>query len=162
MTSLIDLTKEQERLLQIIEEAHGEMTPEVAEEFDALAHALAGKADSYGRVHHALEARIAEMEGIKAKVEAKLKAYRRDLDSLHERAIHAIPVGEKRKGDLFTLSVRKGRHRVEITDPKLVPDVFFKTPEPEISKKAIAAVLKENEPVPGAKLARGNPYLVVS
>ncbi len=162
MTSLLELADEAKEIHRILEDGMGEITPELDERMTELADALIKKVDGYGRYLQHLDAQVDECKAIKAQVDKRIKLLEAAKVRLKERAAFIIGEGNTLDGTVYTLRVQEGKRRVEVTDPRLIPAAFFRIPEPEISKKAIAAVLQENEPVPGARLVRGAPFLVVS
>lgn len=99
-----------------------------------------------------------EAEALKA--EAKAMAHRADIaESVAERLCsyleYVLTPGEKWKDTHHAISWRTSEG-VLVTDMSRVPDQFWVTPEPTISKIKIKEALKAGEAVPGAKLEKRN------
>jgi hypothetical protein len=62
--------------------------------------------------------------------------------------------------DLYTVRIQKGNMRVCIEDESIIPEDFIHT-EIKINRTDIRRALVEEECVPGAKLERGEPFLVI-
>ena len=63
--------------------------------------------------------------------------------------------------DTHLATVSDGRAGVLITDPALIPADLMRQPPPAPDKAAIAKLLKEGRPVPGATLGNGGPQLTI-
>ena len=60
-----------------------------------------------------------------------------------------------------TLSVRAGTAKVEITDEKIIPAIYWNRPAPILDKRAVSDALKAGEAIPGAVLSNAAPSLSV-
>lgn len=102
----------------------------------------------------AIDAEIARLQALKAhrqKIAAGLREYIRS-----QMEVAGI---ERISCPLFDLKLKKNPPAVEVLDERQVPAHFWVTPEPKpvearIDKKALAAVLKKGEDVPGVRLVQ--------
>jgi hypothetical protein len=61
----------------------------------------------------------------------------------------------------FSVSLRHGAERLEITDEQNIPGVYLVPLPPRIDRSAILSTLKQGAAVPGAVLVHGQPHISV-
>jgi hypothetical protein len=146
--------------------------PELAEDEQALVDTLDGISDldqMLVAVMRSTETDDMMVTGIKARIE--------ELSERGKRLAHRIETKrdlvcrvmdhaniKKIESAEFTLSLRQSPDKVVITDEKLLPAAYLRTPEPPAptpDKKAIADALKAKQDVPGAVLSNGGVSLSV-
>ena len=140
----------------------GENTDEVMAELDALQMERTRILEYIAKVtlNIRAEAAMVEIE------EERLKARRVALERKEERLLHILDrecAGEKTDLGIATVSYRK-TEKVEISDSGAAVrwlkengyDDCYRTPEPEVSKSEVKALLKKGQKVPGAVLVRHN------
>jgi hypothetical protein len=76
----------------------------------------------------------------------------------------AMTIAEQKtlRRPLATVSVRHAGEKLNIFDELLLPREFFRTPDPEPSKRAIVEALRAKIDVPGAELVDGGETLAIS
>ena len=150
--SLFQITDEQSKLLQFIDENDGEFTPEIEEALVISQQELATKSQNYIYVLKRLEA---EKEMAK-EVEAQAKAFRAKKEKAIARLENALLDATLRFGKIesgiHTVSTRKSES-VVITDHWKIP-AEYTTPKLEVvpNKNMIKAAIKSGKEVPGAEL----------
>lgn len=61
----------------------------------------------------------------------------------------------------FSVSLCNGAQRLDIPAPSQIGDAFLVPQPPKIDRSAITSALKRGEPVEGAHLSTGNPFIAV-
>lgn len=130
-------------------------------EASGLTDALQEKAQGVELVARAAEIHCPAIDAEIARLQA-LKAHRQKIaqglrDYLKQN-MEAAGI-ERIECPLFKLSLKKNPPAVEVLDENAVPAGFWVTPPPKpvearIDKKAIAAAIKANQDVPGARLVQ--------
>lgn len=162
MTSLLELADEAKEIHRILEDAMGEITPEIDERMTELADALIKKVDGYGRYLQHLDSQVEECKALKAQVDKRIKLLEATKVRLKERAAFIIGEGNSLDGTVYKLRVQKGSMRTDILDEKEIPAAFWKPQAPKLDKSELRTALQGGETVPGACLVRGAPFLVVT
>jgi hypothetical protein len=132
-------------------------------EASGLTDALQEKAQGVELVARAAECHVPAIDAEIARLQA-LKAHRQKIAAgLREYVRHHMEVAgiERIECPLFRLSLKKNPPAVEVLDERQVPAAYWVTPEPKpvearIDKKALAAVLKKGEDVPGVRLVQAS------
>lgn len=113
---------------------------------------------------------IAEDAGLAAGADAAAEKLARRAERFEKRAEttralieQALMVAElpKLERPAATLSLVNRAPKVEITEEAEIPAEFWKTGDPHLDKKALAAALKEGRAVPGACLSNAAPSLTI-
>lgn len=66
---------------------------------------------------------------------------------------------EKVKTPLVSINMQKGREALKVQDATLLPDNYFKEPEPDAA--LIKQAIKDGYEVPGAEMVRGSDFVVI-
>lgn len=93
-------------------------------------------------------------EGIAAR-KARLKAKVERCRNALAVAMQTVGIKGPIRCPLGTVGLNDTAPKAVIADQKLIPEEFWRHPEPELDLKAIAAALKEGRTVPGATLSNG-------
>lgn len=128
---------------------------EEAPDVDAVLCRLLRAGDEAQTNVEAVSARVAALEGRKARFARQHAEYRRTVFAM----LDALGL-RKWKNAEFSVSITDGRPGVVITDEAALPDRFVritKTPD----KTAIGCALREGHEVPGATLQNSMPSLTV-
>ena len=148
--SLFSLTGEWLALLSALEEAAGEMTPEIQAEWDRLTAAFENKVDGYGYVLRTLEAGVAAHRE-RAEYHQKAAQVRTNMVKRLKQTLTTVlqALGTRKlEGQDFTAFLKVSKH-VEVTDQYLLPKEYLRvTVEPD--RQAIAKAYGEGKTVPGA------------
>ena len=151
---LYELTTEYEAIIQAIQDAEGDVSPDLLAKLDAIGGAFTDKADSIAAVVRTLEATEAA-----AKTEQdRLAGYRKSLAShadwlkvyLRDQMIRTG--NTKVEGPRFRVAVAACPASVDVTDEALVPRDYFEPQPAKLSKAALLKALKEGATVAGARL----------
>ncbi len=68
---------------------------------------------------------------------------------------------DKILADDFSLSLRRGPARLEITDEQKIPEEFFVPQPPRLDRAGLISVLKRGDVVPGTILVNGEMHIAV-
>jgi hypothetical protein len=139
-------------LLQQIEDAEGEITPEIDQALQFTEQQMHEAAVNVGMIIKALEynkdnidAEIKRLTNLKHKTEKSKELLKNRLStSMQQFGI------EKVSSPTLSISFRKSRF-VEITNEAVVPAAYFDQPQPKISKERLAEALKAGQIIPGAE-----------
>lgn len=150
--TLYNITSEQLRINELLEESGGELTPEIeealmlnAENFEIKADGYIESISRYKALAEAADVRIKEMQRIKKtseNIEKRLK----------ERLLQAMMVMEVDKMEigLRKLSIRN-TSAVSITDETHIPAEYIIV-ETKVDKMKLKEALKSGDVIPGAEL----------
>lgn len=158
---LHELTSELRHFEAMLDENEGEIDEE------SFAQALEGLNVEIDAKAANLALWVKEMKAQENAVKAeedRLSARRKALANRQERvkAYLAYCLDETVKTELVTVSKRKGRESLVITDASLIPSEYL-IPQPDkIDKAAIKAAAKDGASIPGAAMSRGNDFVVIT
>ena len=156
MNSIFNITSQ---LLEVYELAQGgEFDPEAIQSaIESIEMALEDKADNYAALIRMIDGDNAAIDKEMERLRAHKASRTRLKDSLKNNLLSVMKTLErpKIKTQFNSFSIRKNPPSVAITDEAEIPEVFFITPAPVVSKSAILEALKRGEEVPGAQLAQG-------
>lgn len=152
--SLFRITNEYRQLMNIIEDAGGEITDEIAERLAINAENLQEKAVGYGHVIKSYEALAAAAKAEKERIDGIQRMAEKAAEGLKDRLSDAMNLYEvdKIEDPTMRLSFRKSSS-VDIPDLEKVPAEFMTvkvTKAPD--KKAISAHIKDFGEVPWATI----------
>lgn len=162
MVKLYDLAIEYAEIGDAIDDADGELTPEIEARLDALSVSLEAKVDSCCAL---IREWSLTAEAIREE-ERRLKARRDALDNraarLREYVTSCLDMAGRRKvtSSRFTASVRESRGAVSVTDIERLP-AAFKFQRVDVDKRALRAALDAGEEVPGAVVEPGRLTLTI-
>jgi len=149
-------------LIQLIEDAGGEITPELAPRFDALAIALGEKADDIAHIFKSLELQEKALRAKASEFERMARARAHSADRLEQYVLSVLGrLGVTRlEGQRYQLLGKKSQRAV-VENPAQLPESYWKPPKaPEIDLAAVKRALQDGLAVPGAKLVPSH-YLQV-
>lgn len=142
--------------------------PAIAEDDELLIDTLEGETD-FNRVIDALLYRLSEaqamQEAIKAQIDQLIdrKARYASKEATHKSAIQDLlnAAGlRKLERPVATITMSKGRQKVNILDVDELPQGYFTTVR-KADAKAIKSAIDAGEQIPGAELATGDDYLTI-
>jgi len=104
----------------------------------------------------ALKQRVEDMQ-------ARLSRLKDRFDRKRELACWAMTNAEMTKiqTEDFTLSLRQGPPRLEVSDQEKVPAEFFIPQPPRLDRSGLLGALKRGDVVPGAVLINGDMHIAV-
>ena len=104
----------------------------------------------------ALKQRIEDMQ-------VRLSRLRDRFDRKRELASWAMTNADLQKiqTDDFTLSLRQGPPRLEVSDQEKIPSEFFLPQPPKLDRASLISVLKRGDVVPGSLLVNGEMHVAV-
>jgi vacuolar-type H+-ATPase subunit I/STV1 len=139
-------------LLRMLEDAGGDLTPELEQALQITEQELEVKAVNYARVCLALDSKVKSIDDEIKRLQDRKKKFEKSGEMLEERLKGAMDqFGLQRlESDLISLSFRKSES-VEVFSPEVVPEQYYETKK-EISKSKIRAAMKEGCIVAGARL----------
>lgn len=99
----------------------------------------------------------------KADLDARAERFAKRIETDRALIEQAMMIAELEKIERpsATLSLSKRQPKVEIAEEADIPTEFWRSPDPVLDRKAIAAALKEGRTVPGACLSNAAPSLTV-
>lgn len=138
----------------------------IADTLDGESGALESKATDVVSIARALDTFAAAIRVEEERLAARRKAAEARAARLHVFVRDAMLLAgiEKIEGPRFKLSLRTGAQRVVVDSAEQVPQGYLRfaaPPPPEPDKAAIGAALKAGIDVPGCRLERGAPTLLV-
>ncbi len=137
---------------------------------DTLADTLEGISELPDMIEEIIRSSLddeAMIAALKMRVEAmaarlaRLKERHQKKRQLAAWSLGAAGLGRLKAPD-FSVSLSEGALRLEISDETLLAPVYLVPQPPKPDRTAIAAALKQGEPVMGAHLVQGQPYITVS
>lgn len=153
LPSLFNIQQQYLDLVRQIEDAEGEITPEIDQALTLTENQLQEAAINIGCVIKAFDynedivkAEIERLTNLKHKIVRSKELLKNRLSqSMQQFGIERI------EGPTLTLSFRKST-AVEITDELEIPAAYFNRPPPKPDKTAIKEAIQKGESVPGAAL----------
>lgn len=137
----------------------GELRVELGPAVEAVAGRIESREALAAAIDEAATRLAARAEALRARAERDREAIRKALVATNTRKV---------EGPLYTVSLRQGSERVEVTDLAAVPTEFRRPPVPPprpedwpADKAEIAKHLKCGDVVPGCRIVRGEPTLVL-
>jgi len=140
--------------------------PDLLALLDGLEGEYSAKLDACARVVRSLEAEADAVAQEADRLDRRARALIANAERLKEamrRSLVATGTASVRT-TLFTIGLRKGSERVEVTDVGALPAAFVRVPEPPApapDKRAIGEALRAGRDVPGASLVRGESTLSI-
>lgn len=155
VNKLFPIQQEYMRLMMQVEEAEGEITPEIEAALQFTEQRLQSEGAEVGYVikswQYMQDAVESEIERLN-KMKAKLNKGKELLKTKLSQAMQQFGV-ERITGDTITISFRRSEG-VEIIDESIVPLIYKDQPPPTISKTRIKDDMKTGIVVPGVELVR--------
>lgn len=150
--SLYRITADQRMICEAIDEAGGEITPELEAMLQITEDRMVEKAGDFIEAIKEAEAieqladlRIKEAQAVKARMKNRAQRLKETLKGAMEQfGLERLPIG------MHTIGFRRSR-AVEITDDAKVPNRYIKV-STSIDKASLLADLKDGEVVEGARL----------
>lgn len=152
--TLFDLGQNYLDVLGKIEEAQGELTPELEAELDLAISEIITKTDGYIKVASEFDIAIQQAKEWEQKFQAKRKSLENQLDRLKQRLIQHMKATNMPEiiGELGKVKLMHSK-AVTILNEKELPANFIETvTTTKILKSEISAALKTGQTVPGAEL----------
>ena len=152
--TLYNISTELSAILAAIEEAGGEITPEIEEALAISEGQFTTKSEEYGHAILNLEAMAAAAKAEKERLANLQKFYDTTVERLRTAMIAAMKATGKEKVETPTMRLSL-RHTTatEVDDIALLPSEFKTTKVEEVADKtAIKKAIQSGEDVPGAHL----------
>lgn len=168
--SLFNITTDRRHILEALEAADGEATPELAEALAINRAEFESKSESYGYIMRKLETDQAAIDSEISRLTALKKSKVNQYARLEERLLEAVLLygDEGKNGNkyyevgTFRFRTQRNPKSVDITDEALVPDEFKVRKEViSVSKTTIKNALELGQSVPGAQWKEGDVRLVL-
>lgn len=152
MQNLFNITEEWIRIMQDIEAADGEITPEIQTKLELNDVNLKTKLDGYVKVIHHFSADVDTIDAEIKRLQALKQTKTKSVDNLKQRMSDSLQMMgvEKYDGGLFKLTFRTTQ-AVEVTDISLLPKEYIRIKE-EADKTAIKTAIASGVEVRGASL----------
>jgi len=155
--NLIELTREAQRLLSLVEDSGGEITPEIETALDVNSVSLATKVDGYGYLLDRLPALVTywkDQRDQAARVARGLEAFEKRLkDNLKYALIEAGMLSVS--GGSVKFSVSPSAAALELNESELPREYLMTVTTLVPDKERIRADLEAGVEIPGAALRRG-------
>jgi len=154
MAKLYELVGNYRSLMEMSDDEGGE---EFLAVMETLSGAIDNKVETCAKVVKNLEADKDSLKAEEERLSKRRKSIEGNIDRLKSYMREQMEGADKKKikTALFTISVIKGREKVDFVDESLVPADYRKDPEPPAPKK------KEILAAPGARIIVGDPSLSI-
>lgn len=156
MSNLYNLSAEVAALKEKLEAS--DLDPQtIADTLEAESFDFEKKCRAVGYVVKEFESKIMSLEDAYDEMWQRKVRFENKRKSLLEylQACMTIAGVKKVEGVEFDIAIRKNPHAVKIIDEGLVPETYWKIPEPapaKLDKKSILKDLKDGKSVPGCQL----------
>lgn len=174
MSSLNELMNQTADLERMLEDAGGEITPELEAAFEDIANDMVRKVDGYGYLMRKLKANIDTTKEIIKQMQATVKAKENNLKNLKEHIAYNMQAYgyDKLIGDTCSISLRNTTS-VETDDMTLLSryqDIIQTAQnalpswiklKPEVSKTELKNAYKEGEQLPAGMEYKNNKSIQV-
>lgn len=160
--NLIALAAEAAEISRLIQEAEGELSPEIEAKLDVNASLLQQKADNYNFIIEHLEAQAALWKRRKDACAAQEKKFSRQVDQLWDRiklAMKELGTTEI-SGKLYRYKLRKSQPRLEIDEAQVPPEFKMIIQTTVVDKEKIKQGLQAGFEIPGCKLVESGTLVV--
>ena len=157
--NLYDLTEQYQDLLALLEDGD---TEQLQPMLDGIEEKIEEKLENIAKVLQSLKSteyiisnelsRLTERKSAIVASQHRLKLYA-------QNAMEQLGI-DKVKTDLFSIGIQNNPPSVHIVDSSKIPQEYFSTPEPTISKREILAALKTGAIVSGAELQQSKSLRV--
>lgn len=154
-SNLFNIQKEYIQLLSQIEEAEGEITPEIDQALQFTAQKLQDEGGEIGAViktleywEDTIEKELKRLDGLKVKAKRGKELLKNRLS----QAMQQFGI-ERIESNTITISFRKSEG-VEILDESAIPAAYFEPQPPKLSKTLIKDAIKAGKLVPGAEITQ--------
>lgn len=161
MTTLFELTKEQQQVLSLVE--NGDLSQEeVTDTLEALQMEIEDKVTAYCHVNRKLSSELEMLVNEEKRIKELKTQKQNEVSRLKQQLKLAMQNAGMAKIDvgLFKVSTRKGVDSVNVIDQDKLPSQFIKTTVAP-DKTAIKAALKAGEKLDGAELVTGESSLII-
>lgn len=152
---MFQISSKYRELVEELENADGEFTPELLEKLKLTEEDLKQKAEAYGFVIKAKKSRIEHAKNMKKHYDALIKKEEYDIERLEHNLIRAIGIHGEIKTPSFKFSISPSEV-VNIENETEIPKKFLKVAKAEPDISAIKVALKAGEKVKGAVLAKNS------
>lgn len=154
MSSIFNLTQEMLSLINQVEEAEGELTPELEEALAITEEALEAKVVNYGWATKFLQADTDIISAEIKRLQEKKKAKEKTIERLKETAAQAMMLFGKTKIDTptLTVSLRKSESVVVENESLLPLEYLVEKVTVSADKAAIKQALKSGIELEGASI----------
>lgn len=172
MANLFELTARQAEIEALLEEAGGELTPELERELNASSESLTAKVNGYANIFRKADLQIDAIDAEIKRLQALKKTRQNAVKSLKEYVLYSMDANGMTKidGELIKLSIRRTK-AVEIGDEEALTGMAWqalsslKVPawinfDVKINKTELKRILEEGETVVGAAI-RENRSLII-
>lgn len=151
LSNLFSIRQDHQRLIAMVEESDGELTPEIEaalqvnqRELSEYSVSLAYVAKSYDLTEQAIEEEIKRLQKLKETSLKRAKFFKQQIaNAMNQFHVEVI------QGETIRLSFRKA-DSVLVEDERLIPMEYFAQPPPILSKLSVKDALKAGKHVPGA------------
>lgn len=159
--TLVDIDREYRAVVDEIEAAGGELTPQTELAFQEKLDLLCAKTDAYGFVHGRLESEIEFWKQNKEHCANAEKVFKRGLESLRERMKFVLGAHPDKslQGAVFRFFLTKGVDSLELVEA-LIPREYMKAQVILVPDRSmIERAIREGKEISGAKLKTDNSSL---
>jgi len=152
---LFNIQYEYAQLLGKIEEAEGEITPEIDQALQFTENRMHEAGENIGMSIKALEYWEDDIEAELKRLEKMRNSTRKGIELLKNRLAQAMQQFgiERISSPTITVSFRKSE-AVEILDESVIPAAYFEPQPPKLRKSLIKETIKAGRDVPGAEIVQ--------
>lgn len=128
-----------------------------------LEGAIADKIDSWCKVIKTLEANETALAAEIGRLSTRKQSLSRNAKQMKE-AMKSVMLRlnmKKHKSPMFSVSVTKGREKLEIIDIDQIPSQFKTVPDPVANKRSILEAIKAGQEIAGTKIVQGEEGLMI-
>lgn len=163
MSNIFQISQDYIQLANVLEDNGGEITPEIESQLAITNEQLQTKGVNYALVIRQLdgessiiEAEIKRLQAIKKAKDSSVTRLKNTLRSAME--LFGI---ESIKGDLISISLRKGSKSVLIDDDAAIPEKYEVKQDRKFDKTKLSNDLKCGLSIPGASLKEGDKSIII-
>jgi uncharacterized protein YdaU (DUF1376 family) len=165
--SLIQVADDLLQIFELLDAADAAEKPAIEAEIERIiSMEMATKVDGIAWFQKRCDAEVELLKDVRAEIEARMDSWDRRRARVREMAKRAMGMigATLIKGKVHSVSLSKGRVSLAIENEADLPDDYKTTRTTvtvEVDRIAVARDLKAGKLIPGAKLVRGDEYVVI-
>lgn len=163
MANIYQLTDELLDFQRMIEGADDIPEEAIRDTLEGLVGTIEEKLRGYGAVIKNLESDVEGMKHAEKSINDRRKVLENKIERLRgvvEMAMNAAEIEQVKAPDLL-IGYRKCAPSAEVIDEEALPDYVFVPQDPKLDKRLLLQLLKDGEPVEGARLVTDKKHFYI-